>query len=482
MAPPLTDAAKRRHRNERILAVLLVVLAGIGVLLLRRYDREQRRELASDQRYVPQKFVMTPEVSLLQEYIRIDTSNPPGKELAGARWLAAQLKQAGIASEIIESAPGRANVYARMRGRRQGEGLLLLNHIDVVPAANDGSWRRPPFSGEIFLDSVYGRGAIDMKGVAICQLAAFLAVAKRATPPERDIVFLAVADEEQGSALGMRWLLEHRPDVVDGVRYAVNEGGITEMSGDSLNYFGIEIGGKGRSLMKARAATREALQQLRIDLEPYYGGKEPEKILPEVEQFFRDVAPQRIMYRRELSDVRAALEHGRFWALPTGYRELTQTSIFGDRITATAGGYEMPVRIYTIPGDRPDRAIETVQHLAAKHGASAELSFTDAGYPLSPRDTPLFEILASAARTRWPASSVGVEVLTTSSNDCRFLRARDIVCYGVAPFPTDYFQSLGVHGVDERVTIPRFQSGVAYMQTIVNRWAEGASVSNPASR
>lgn len=466
MEKDLTDdaARRRRHRNERIAAAALVALAAVVTFLLWRRDVTERRELAQDKRYIPQQFVMTREVELLQQYLRIDTSNPPGRELAGAQWLAAQLRAAGIPSEIIESSPGRANLYARIRGREPGKGLLLLNHIDVVPATKDG-WRRAPFSGDVFLDSVYGRGAIDMKGVAICQLSAFIAAARRGTP-KHDLVFLAVADEEQGSTYGVRWLLEHRADVFDGIGFALNEGGITEMSADRVNYFGIEIGSKGRALMKARASTPEALRQLRIDLEPFYGSRVPEVILPEVEAFFRDVAPQRIQYRAELSDIRRGIAAGRFWAIPSGYRELTQNVIFADRIVASGGAWEMVVRIYTIPTMSPDASVSRVRQLAAKRGVTTETTLLDAPYPLSPRATPLFDLLASSAKQRWK-TDVGTEILTTSFNDSRFLRQRGIVAYGINPFPVDYFQSLGVHASDERVTIPRFQEGVQFLTDVV---------------
>src|SRR5205823_3396924 len=145
--------------------------------------------------------------------------------------------------EIFEPAPGRANLYARIRGKRNGEGLMLASHIDVVPASPNG-WTRPPFSGDIHLNQIWGRGALDMKSITICQLEAFIAVAKSGRQPERDLVLLAVADEETGSANGMRWIVEHRPDILAGIRYALNEGGVTETLSEAITYFGIEIGTK----------------------------------------------------------------------------------------------------------------------------------------------------------------------------------------------------------------------------------------------
>src|SRR6185369_13184345 len=110
------------------------------------------------------------------------------------------------------SVPLRANLYARIRGKQAGDGLMLINHMDVVPASPQG-WTKPPFRAEIYGNMMWGRGTFDMKGIGIAQLEAFIAVATAGRPPEHDIVFLATADEESGSGLGTRWLLDHRPDL-----------------------------------------------------------------------------------------------------------------------------------------------------------------------------------------------------------------------------------------------------------------------------
>ena len=139
-----------------------------------------------------------------------------------------------------------------------------------MPAPPNG-WTRPPFAAEIFANQVYGRGALDMKGIGITQLAAFVDVARSHRTPEHDIIFLAVADEERGGALGTEWLIAHRPDIFEGVRYALNEGGINEMESEKVTYFGIELGSKfavphakrfsaraSRSSRSSRRASRSA--------------------------------------------------------------------------------------------------------------------------------------------------------------------------------------------------------------------------------
>ena len=124
----------RRRRRERLLAgaVLLAAIIAAGAALI--YSHQRSEELAHQNAYVPKQTKMTPELDLLRHYVRIDTSNPPGNELPAAQWLAGILESNGVHAEIIESAPRRTSVYARLKGQRPNEGLLLLHHIDVVPA------------------------------------------------------------------------------------------------------------------------------------------------------------------------------------------------------------------------------------------------------------------------------------------------------------------------------------------------------------
>ncbi len=464
----LDPAIRRRHRNERILAALIVLAAVIGTLLI--FDVNQRaREVAEPTTYIPKPFVMTDDARLLAEYVRIDTSNPPGRETAGARWLVAQLAAAGIRAELIESRPGRGNVYARLRGKRRGEGLMLINHIDVVPADPKG-WKRPPFAAETYLDALYGRGTIDMKGTAICQLRAFVQVAKAGRVPERDLVFLAVADEEAGGTWGTKWLLANRPDLFEGIGYALNEGGITEVNAEKVTYFGIEIGTKLASTAVLRAPTREQLQNARIALEPFYGSRKATRITPEVRRFFRELAPKRTMYSRELQDIDRAVAEGTIWRLPAGYLELTQDIVFADAVRAEGKGFAMTVKMLNLPDTRPADTIASVTSAVRPFGVKVEVTRVEGPIPLSPIDTPLYRLIVKEAAGSFPGSATGTEILNGTYNDSRFLRQRGIVAYGLQAFPIDFFQSQTIHGFDERVRIAAFQEGVALTTRIVDQY------------
>jgi acetylornithine deacetylase/succinyl-diaminopimelate desuccinylase-like protein len=459
-----------RHRRERVIAAVIVLTAIIAVAGLLMRSRRDANDLQNEDSYVPKQTKLTPEVELLREYVRIDTSNPPGNELPAARWLAAILAANGVNAEIIESAPRRANVYARLKGTRENEGLLLLHHMDVVPA-KPSQWTKPPFAADIMLNQIYGRGTIDMKGTGICELRAFLDVARSGRKPERDLVFLAVADEESEHGLGLRWLIEHRPDVIAGVRYSINEGGITEMLQERVTYFGIEVGTKQTVTVLLRAPTRARLQQTRIALEPWFYRRTPDRIMPEVKSWMRDLAPQRIDFRRELEDVDRTVAQGDFWRLPPGYREMTQNTVWAEAVVPHGAEWEMRTHLLDLPDTSPDERLEWLRQKVAPFGAQiGEVVRKDGPVPITSDRTPFYELLTREAKRSFHAPT-GTEILNRSFNDSRFLRKRGIAAYGLSPFPIDFFQSETIHKGDERVRVDYFEQGVEFLRRVVVEYA-----------
>lgn len=137
----------------------------------------------------------------LQHYLQIDTTNPPGNEEQAAHFLSRILHQEGIATQLIYGPHGRPSLYARLEADNPTEGaLVLLHHMDVVPAGE--GWSGDPFSGALANGLIWGRGAIDDKSLGVAHLAAFIELGRRRVPLSRDVVFLAVPDEETGGTLG----------------------------------------------------------------------------------------------------------------------------------------------------------------------------------------------------------------------------------------------------------------------------------------
>ena len=461
-----------RVREWLVASVVIAVIAA-GTVAAYVYSQSQRRDRDA-MLYIPKSSPITSSTLLLERYVRIKTVNPPGNEINGARFLAQQLAEAGVKSEIIESAPGRANLYARIKGKKSGDALMLLNHIDVVPPK--GKWDRPPFSGSVMINMVYGRGTADMKGVAICELEAFRDIARSNRTPEHDLVFLAVADEERAGLLGTQWLLEHRPDVFDGVRYVLNEGGITEMVRESMVYFGIETGSKQTVDLDLVAPAREPLLELRKTLEPYFQPRATMRVLPAVREFFAAVAPLRRENRDVLGDIDATMRSEKGWLVPINYAEMMMNTMWmSGAMPVASGGFTMRVQMRNLPEEQPDARIAWLTGMAKPFGVSVgEIRQKQGPAPPSTSDTALFRLLQTTAARQYHASA-GPEVLPFSTTDSRFLRAKGIVCYGVQPFPLDFFQSLGIHGPNERVRVDWFDQGVAFTREVVRRWAFDAA-------
>src|SRR3989440_10485723 len=160
---------------------------------------------------------------LLQELIRVDTTNPPGNETRAAELLRDYLRQHGVECELYARVPERANLVARIPGRGDGPRVLFLSHTDVV-LADPAEWQLDPFGGELRDGEVWGRGALDMKGQVAANAVAMASLAREGFQPSGDLIFAATADEEVGVDFGLSWLCREHPDAVR-CDYAINEGG-----------------------------------------------------------------------------------------------------------------------------------------------------------------------------------------------------------------------------------------------------------------
>jgi acetylornithine deacetylase/succinyl-diaminopimelate desuccinylase-like protein len=206
-------------------------------------------------------------VELVSTLIRFDTTNTGEPETTKgeaecARWVAAQLEEAGYQTEYVESgAPGRGNVFIRLAGSDPSRGALLIHgHLDVVPA-EPSEWSVHPFSGAITDGYVWGRGAVDMKDMVGMMIAVARKLARAGIVPPRDLVFAFLADEEAGGKYGAHWLVENRPDLFAGVTEAIGEVGgfsltVPRRDGGERRLYLIETAEKGLCWMRLRAHGR----------------------------------------------------------------------------------------------------------------------------------------------------------------------------------------------------------------------------------
>ena len=179
----------------------------------------------------------------LSEYIRINTSNPPGNELATARWLKEVLAKEGIEGQILDTAelgPGRANFYARLKGTGPGKAIALVHHMDVVPVSRE-FWSVDPFAGLIKDGYLWGRGALDMKGHGIVQLMTLIAIKRAGIPLNRDLVYIGNADEESGGS-GSRTFISRHPELIEDVEYLLTESGGSRVEKGKVRWYGMNVG------------------------------------------------------------------------------------------------------------------------------------------------------------------------------------------------------------------------------------------------
>lgn len=187
---------------------------------------------------------------ILQDLIRFDTTNPPGNETACVEYIATRLRREGIEPTVLESAPGRGNLVARLKGDGSLPPLLLMGHVDVVPAEAD-KWERPPFSGDLVDGIVWGRGATDMKNMVAMELMVILLLKRSGIPLKRDVILMANADEEIGGEYGARWMARKHPDLIR-AEYAINEGGATSIVLDGRAFFVCSTAEKGSLRFRLR--------------------------------------------------------------------------------------------------------------------------------------------------------------------------------------------------------------------------------------
>jgi acetylornithine deacetylase/succinyl-diaminopimelate desuccinylase-like protein len=437
-------------------------------------------------------------VETLRAYLRLDTSNPPGNELRGALFLKSRLEREGIAAELLEPEPGRANLYARLQGRGQAPGLVLHHHIDVVPASSKG-WARPPFAAAVLNDlHLYGRGVLDTKGLGIAQLEAFLALKRSGRPLARDIVFLATADEETGGRLGVTAVLEKRPGWLAGVGEAFGEGGDVETIVDTARWFGIEVQQKGALWLRleaagggghaasadaagpaariARAAARLAALERPVRVEPVL-----ERQLAALARV--RPASQAAALRRVAADARRnPAELAR--SLPPWQRLLVSDTVSVTRLGTDStvvnahperAWAEVDVRL--LPSTSPEEFLREVVKAIDDPGVKVTTLLSAKGEPASP-EAGLYAAAKRVLEERFPGVVVA-PVLGPGLSENRVFRAHGIRAYGLLPFRLNYYDAAGIHSVNERMRIDWFEEGVETVKRIVVVAATEPAVQKP---
>jgi acetylornithine deacetylase/succinyl-diaminopimelate desuccinylase-like protein len=426
---------------------------------------------------------------ILADYLRVNTTNPPGNELAGARFLKAILDREGIEAQIldtVELGPGRANLYARLKGNGSKKAIALVHHIDVVPAAA-AYWSVEPYSGVVRDGYLWGRGAIDMKGQGIAHLMAMLAIKRSGMVLNRDIVYIANADEELGSTGGIVFVNRH-PDLLRDVEFLITEGGDNQIdSTGKVQYFGVGVAEKrtfwqrltvkGIPSHGSRPTPHNPVPRLVAALNRIASYETPLRATPGVEKFFRDIArlypePQ----RGWLSNISVALRNPRAkeWILSDVYwnailrNTITLTGLTGsDKTNVIPPEASAVIDIRLLPDQSEVEMLALLKSLAADTAVHFATLLAPKTPLENPVDTDLYRAIEKASAQAEPGAFVTTRMLTAATDRPTY-RKLGIITYGLDPFRVPAAESQrGMHGNDERISVANLGFGVRYVYEIL---------------
>ncbi|HVT61035.1 MAG TPA: M20/M25/M40 family metallo-hydrolase [Thermoanaerobaculia bacterium] len=424
----------------------------------------------------------------LQGYLRLNTSNPPGNEQIAAAYLAGILAREGIPSRRWLSPAGRVSLSARLSSPASGgRAVLLLHHMDVV--APGPGWTVAPFAGLVQDGRLWGRGALDDKSLGIVELAAMVDLVRRRARLERDVLLLAVPDEENGGKEGTEWLLDRHPELFSGVEAVVGEGGRSQVAGDKLLWWGIEVAQKRPLWLEVTASGRgghasglnpeSANHQLIAGLARLLALPVHWRVSAPARAYLAAVAPlHNAHWRAVFSHIDQVIDEQRG---PRQFLLPGMANLFLDtvQVTVVAGGE----RINVIPTEASARIdirllpdTDAAAFLAAARAAlgpelAVKVLVSAPPAAASPTAGRFYDALRQTLGREAPLAPTLVPGFT----DSRFFRQRQVPAYGISPFALAPDDVRGIHGADERIPLAELDHGARRMIDLLSIYV-GAGV------
>lgn len=401
-------------------------------------------------------------VDLLCRYLQVDTSNPPGNESRACDFFGELLTQEGIPFELFDAGDNRVTLRAVLKGDGSERPFMLLNHTDVVPVERE-FWDVEPFSGVIQDGCIWGRGALDMKGLGIVQFVTFLLFKRLNIPLKRDLVFLAVADEEAGGEYGILFMEREHPEAID-AEYVMNEGGgaTTEMFGVERPIFSVAVSEKGPLWLRLVAEGRpghgsmphddNCLDRMARAMVRIQEWERPLTVSPLLTEYFTRLKRAGIFTMDPTPEnlAEAAKEHGMIKALLTNTISTT-TSRAGIKHNVIPARAEVTLDCRLLPGVKPDEFVKELEKVIDDPKVRVERVFE--GYSeANTLDTPLFRTIEDVVHEQIEHAVV-VPSITVGFTDSRVFRNRDVISYGFSGGVNEPKLMATFHGHNERVTV-----------------------------
>ena len=436
--------------------------------------------------------------SLLSDLIRFDTTNPPGNETEAADFLAGSLGKDGFDCKVFESAVGRGSIVTRLEGMGEKPSLLLLSHLDVV-AAKAEEWSVDPFGGVVRDGFVWGRGALDMKGMTAIEAMTMKLLKRNNVKLKGDVLLAATADEEKGGFAGVDYLLRnHREEVF--ADYVLNEGGGLGIPTQNRNVFTVQTAEKGILWLRIRAkgvpghgstpdAGDNAITRMSRVIERLGSYKQLVVLVPTVRRFLEEISREDVILQGYVSRLLAHPERSDEILDELAVTEKVLADEIRPRIRMTilptmiSGGVkenvipsecEATFDCRVLPGQTTAQALELVKGLLMDVGF-AKLSFeiVQVNEPSeSPVETPLYDVITGVLRDFEPGCGV-TPVLMTGGTDSRFFRQLGSVCYGFHPMRPETASGKierREHGIDERISVENLVFGTNVLYEVVKRF------------
>ena len=424
----------------------------------------------------------------LQEYIRIQTVNPPGNEVEGARFFKRIFDAESIPCQIFEPSPGRGNMIATLKGNGGKKPILLLSHIDVVPAEKE-KWEVDPFKGVIKDGYLYGRGALDNKSMGIVEMMALLVLKREKTSLQRDVIFFASADEETGGDWGVQWAMEHIPFLRES-EFALNEGGYAIMSETgTVDRYEISSGQKVIFQLRVKAEGKPGHGSMphpdnpNVKLINAMGRitkwETPYHILPMVKEYFSKMAPKQPAYERKFfENIEEGLSDPSFSIWLTSnpiYNAMLRNTI---SLTILQGGSKANVipsesmatlDCRLLPGTSKEDFLKEIKRRLGDE-AEVEIIAESESLPPSSQDTDLYRAIQKFASENDPGCPV-VPLLLPGATDSRFLRKNGIITYDFCPFRLTEEELMRIHGNNERIALENLRFGTRMLVEIIKEVA-----------
>lgn len=428
-------------------------------------------------------------VTLLQQLIRYDTTNPPGNEHDAVRHIEAILTQAGIETQLLARDATRPNLIARIPGKGEAPPLLMHAHIDVVPARHQ-PWTHDPFGGEVIDGWVWGRGTLDMKGGAVMMIDAMIKLAASGEQPAGDIILAILSDEENGGANGARFLVEEHPDVFDGVKYAIGEFGAFPITLAGVRFYPIQIaervsvkfdltmrgqGGHGSlpvhgGAMALLGRTLRRLDRRRLPVHIVDANRTMLEAMIEHTTGTAQRALRSLLSERTAGATLSALR-SQLGVLEPVLRNTVSATVVqgGDNDNVIPAEVTLKLDGRMLPGVYPSAFASEVRQLVGKN---VELTYTTESISaLSEPDMGLFDLLAAIVKERDPGG-VPIPFLLPAVTDGRWFNQLGIQHYGFLPMrlPDDFAFQTTIHAADERIPITALEHGCESILDLLQRY------------